>query len=314
MWPELAIVQSIVFFFAALLFFSFWLRGRPSGTGRRDQGLLFLGLAVLTWAFSAKVDALNLKVQQGVFSTVNSTFLLLALSHIDYGPSVINRLTDHGYWWKGVLLSGLVVVVADVKFSPYWDTVYSLPTILALGFAFQRSFSRRGFRLLQILSWLAIALVLFTVCLSIPGISFFGWEDHQNQFRLGYRVLLALVFLGVLVSYAYEVAEKPKAKHIKLALLGRNTTRGQVQVREIGSPDVRIRHLSTKLYDILREFVDLRLTDPDATYEWSSKRLYQLTRIRTDLGILQGQLFENVEPGRYRLAIPPENLTQNIPR
>src|SRR5262245_2635284 len=120
-----AVAQAALCFSAAWAILALYARGTPIRQGEpapaqvRDAGLLWLGLAVALWG--AVGVLLLVPIPEGaaqairtVLSSANSGCLLISASHLDYGPSLLQRASDYPRWNQAALFGSLAVALATI--------------------------------------------------------------------------------------------------------------------------------------------------------------------------------------------------------
>lgn len=329
-----AVAQAALCFSAAWAILALYVRGTPIRPGEpapqqaRDEGLLWLGLAVALWG---AVGALLLfPIPEGiaqairtVISSANSGCLLISASHLDYGPSLLQRASDYPRWKQAALIGSLAVALATIALyaqlgpesplSRLPDFALSAITLLLYGFGLFRSFHKRGFAPLAVLAALAIALQFAAQLPEIADLSALGLgEDRRWILNLVSKAIVLVTFMSLAMSWVHEVARRPSHSTVRLRFTGRRAgsrfiielAKGTLEMRETPHRDL-LALAAARVRDGDREaggwvsLLDLvgRLDDS------------RIRRVREDLkpAGLDTEIEANGQKS-YRLAIEPQHL------
>ncbi len=195
----------------------------------REKGILYLSLAVLCWFFSglATFSALTLyqenwtKVGTSVFSTLNSIFLLLMLSHLDPGDLpprvqlIIARESRQFVSWVGIFIAILYIVFLEEEFWQgfyFADLVFSSITLALLFFSFYYIFKKRVSLLVALVSWVALLVTLlahFFRAFPQNARRLLGADEEQfavwsETLKFAYKPLLIVTFFALIVSWLWQ--------------------------------------------------------------------------------------------------------------
>lgn len=195
----------------------------------REKGILYLSLAVLCWFFSGLVtfSALTLyqenwtKVGTSVFSTLNSIFLLLMLSHLDPGDLpprvqlIIARESRQFVIWVGIFIAILYIVFLEEEFWQgfyFADLVFSSITLALLFFSFYYIFKKRVSLLVALVSWVALLVTLlahFFRAFPQNARRLLGADEEQfavwsTTLKFAYKPLLIVTFFALIISWLWK--------------------------------------------------------------------------------------------------------------
>lgn len=148
-------------------------QGEPAPAPARDPGLFWLGAAVALWGVVGGLLLLPLPdcaapALRTVLSSANSACLLISASHLDYGPTWLQRASDYPRWNQAALVGSFAVALLTIvlyaalgpaaHIARLPDFLLSAITLLLYGFEVFCSFRRRGFMPLAVLAGLAVLL------------------------------------------------------------------------------------------------------------------------------------------------------------
>lgn len=195
----------------------------------KENGILFLSLAVLCWFLSGCINYLAImqenrdwvKVSTSVCSTANSVFLLLMLSHLDPVdlPPRIQTLIAKGarqfVLWVGIFIGMLYILFYSVQFWQgfyFADMVFSGVTLALLFISLGYIFKNRVSLIVAAVSWLALAITLIAHIfralpqnarhfLNINELEFLVWGA---TLMFSYKPLLIVTFFALIVSWLWK--------------------------------------------------------------------------------------------------------------
>lgn len=329
-----AVAQAALCFAVAWAILALYVRGTPIRPGEpapapaRDAGLLWLGLAVALWG--AVGGLLLLPIPEGasqtmrtVLSCANNGCLLISASHLDYGPSLLQRASDYPRWNQAALIGSFAVALATIALYAFlgpetWlsrlpDFALSSITLLLYGFGLFRSFHKRGFAPLAALAGLAVALTFVAQLPEIVDASALGLEIEQRwMLNLVSKAMVLVAFLSLAMSWVHEVAERPSHSTVRLRFTGKRA--GARYVVELAQGTLEIRE--TPHRDLLM-LAAARIRDRDVENGgWVSLLDLvgklddsRIRRMREDLkpAGLDREIEANGQKS-YRLAIEPQHL------
>ncbi len=333
----------------------------------KDQGLFWLGSAVYMWSFSAflaliptiavsLIPELNQYLEQIreygssiprlVVSTLNSSFLLLAVAFFQHAPTEFKRLQENK--WKGRIIGlGLLVTILTLilpkPFRLIPDFVFSVLTVWILGYVLSLSFKKRNFKMLRVLVFASTA-VIFGAQVSDIVLNWLGFErlpEWHFLWLITSKTMVMAAILSLPMSWAFEEwtrleleraalseevgiktslpSENLSIQDLHLNITGKRGSRGwEVLLTCRPFVDLRI-GMPTRSFGFFLLFAIKRLRGEDASGEWAQKDDTHLgfyssdpERISENLGIPYQLLFENSRDGGYRLRIPAQNLKLNL--
>ena len=333
----------------------------------KDEGLFWLGSAVYMWSFSGLLAliptiAVSLiptsnqyleqiwqygsSIPRLVVSTLNSSFLLLAVAFFKHSPSEFRKLQENK--WKGRIIGiGIVVtlltLVLPKPFRLIPDFAFSVLTVWILGYTLFLSFKKRNFTMLSALAFVSTAVIFGAQVSDI----LLNWLDFETLpewhflWLLASKTMVMSAILALPMSWAFEewsrlgteiVAlkeqrkevlpskhEEVRIKDVSITVTGKRGSRGWEVLLTCGPlVDLRI-GMPTRSFGFFLLFAIKRLRGEDVLGEWAQKDDTHLgfyssdpERISENLGIPYQLLFENSRDGGYRLRIPAENLKLNL--
>lgn len=334
-----ALAQTAICLAAGWAILSLYARGtpirpdEPTSAPVRDEGTLWLGLAVAIWGVVGLVlllplDSTTAQALRPLLSCANSGCLLISASHLDYGPELLQRARDWPHWRLAALLGSfgvaILTVVLEVWLGPtptaqIPDFALSVATLLLYGLGLFRSFTRRGFPSLAVLAAVAVVVQLtaqlpeVTDALSAVGVT----GDLRWTLNLASKGMVLVVFLSLAMSWVHELGRRPSRSAVALVFtgeqrLGRNNRRRFV-VKSAGA-DIEMRE--TPHRDLLAlAMCRIRERDrpdggwislPDLVGGLDDSRI---RRMREDLrpAGLDGAIESNFQKC-YRLGIDPDHI------
>ncbi len=278
--------QIVVCTFAFIALFAIHRRTTKNQERRqRDNGLLWLSLAILTWSFSGLIDvnyahALTLtdpvpqtsyQGLRSIFSIVNSAFILLALPQFKHIPRPIQYLIKSDGWRLTVgvsfALSAIMtlmmyldlIIPSQPNFIYFIDLLYAIFTLSFLGIILWSSFAKRGLKILAYLSALSILFTLIAQFQKLDEEIF--WSIFFNCI---FKTILIVLFFALALSWVEELAKKfiPEPTDLHLIMLKKKTPPGRYHHLGILSipPYINMHqiNLSEATYHLLATFASKR--------------------------------------------------------
>jgi len=213
---------------AALVLWRVYQRGfinySAPGAGRLrfDRGFLYLAIAVLAWGlvgvtliFVDRMGAASGRMVRTGLSIANSTALIFAAAHLDYGTRWLDWLKrdtlTREFPRVGLVFAGLVVVSVGLTallrvfgLAELVDFTISIIIITILMLGLWESFRARGFRTLP---FVAIAVLGFQVIAQVPEISpaFAAWMGEWRWIVvLNSKIMVIFLFLALAFSWMHQ--------------------------------------------------------------------------------------------------------------
>jgi hypothetical protein len=230
-------------------------QGEPAPAQARDAGLLWLGLAVAIWGVVGGLLLLPLpegaaQALRTLLSSANSACLLISASHLDYGPTLLQRASEYRRWNHAALIGSLVVALITIALyaalgpaayvARLPDFVLSAVTLLLYGFGLFRSFHRRGFAPLSLLAAVAVALQFAAQLPEIVDEAALGLSGERRWIlNLVSKSMVLIAFLSLAMSWVHEVAQRPSHSAIRLRFTGRRV--GSRYVVDLGGRTLEMR-------------------------------------------------------------------------
>lgn len=248
-----ALIQSIICAFAGLVLLFVYSKPIPTLNDDfqmvriRDQGIFWLSMAVLVWAFSNAMLLLTPEsYRYGVYakllfrifaSTINNACLLIAVAFFEYGPQdikvknvfIFRKLRSSKAWRNFVIITSCVIILItfsiylsffdDVKPSliSLWtfnlfDLLLTLFTLWLLGVSLWKSFVQRNY------FWQS-RLLLIILAYVFAANTFDAWASSQSNpadsvtalcwlLILTSKILLLLMFFSLIISWSAGVADQ----------------------------------------------------------------------------------------------------------
>ncbi len=238
---DLYIVQlGALSFFASLILFFIW-KYIHNKKKTSDHGILFISLAMFTWFLSAMLmivvtnDDINI-ILNGLFSTLNSGFLLLAFMYFDHKPIFFSRISSKSQWKNFVMLICILVFIINiasllyikitgnvtiVKWAVLPDLILSFITVVILGFSLFETFKNRKLVWVGRMSILVVLLIVSTQLIGVC--EEFGYDLFVKRKFDGYdisltalfirfiaRALLIIIFFALASSWLFELLHLPR--------------------------------------------------------------------------------------------------------
>jgi hypothetical protein len=256
-----AVAQGALCFSVSWALLALYVRGNPVRHGEpaplpaRDAGLLWFGLAVAAWGVTGALLLVPLpegpeQTLRTVLSCVNSGCLLIAASHFDYGPVLLQRASEYPRWNQLALVGSLAVALitlalyaalgpaAHIVRLP--DFALSTVTLLLCGFGLFRSFRRRGFAPLAVLAAVAICLQFAAQLPEVVDEAALGLAGERRWIlNLVSKAMVLVAFLSLAMSWFHDVAQRPSHSAIRLRFTGRRA--GSRYVVELGDRALEMR-------------------------------------------------------------------------
>lgn len=309
---------------------------------RIDKGLAYLGAAVFIWVLSGAWGWVahennwhHSMISHGVqsfFSTLNSFFLLLSLFFLDESPGFIHKNTKNVrlFSYGLVGLAALSVLFFQwfgnkdfngfqVHFIP--DFILSLFTSLLLVVSFYRVFTRRGFKVIAVISIATVVLMMYS---QLPEIFPTLHNDFTNNLmKIIAKTSLISVFLVLATNWVIQLASTPKSSEMVLKISDWSLITISVPVKGIDKVAIDFASKTTQFKNLLKFAVRRKFGAGDQQYIEVGNRgeiasQTYLTRILDNINTIadleedqcleRKDLFTFVGQGKYRLRIVPENI------
>lgn len=189
---------------------------------RYDRGFLYLAVAVLAWGlvgvaliFVDRMGAATGRMVRTGLSIANSTALIFAAAHLDYGTKWLDWLKrdtlTREFPRVGMVFVGLVIVSVALTallsvfgLAELVDFTISIIIITILMLGLWESFRARGFRTLPVV---AIAVLAFQVIAQVPEISpaFAAWLGEWRWIIvLNSKIMVIFLFLALAFSWMHQ--------------------------------------------------------------------------------------------------------------
>lgn len=191
----------------------------------RENGILYLSLAVLCWFVSGisayfaimQHDQVWVKVGNSIFSTCNSAFLLLMISHLDpddFFQKLIARGARQFITWAGTFIVLLYGWFFKEKFWQGFyiaDLVFSVITLGLLAVAFWYIFRKRVSVVVAMLSVLPLAVTGLAEIFRASPWSFSSFQLTVFERAVWgqtllflYKPLLIVIFFALVISWLWK--------------------------------------------------------------------------------------------------------------
>lgn len=235
--------QSIVLLAAAIALISIWVSTEKREIDKikdkrkgYDQGLLWFSFSFIAWSvywiwifFTGKSEDPNVGEYLRIFSsTINSSFILIAIAYLDYGPLELKwKFVKNHKIWKIVIIGlgcviGLVTVLLiknsdDLKvnslafklnFLP--DLLLSTITAILLGIYLFKTFYYREFKMTAYFTISIIAFIYFTQFLIVFK-QFVDLTSFNKEILLfSSKLPLIFIIFALSSSWIYQKKTYPK--------------------------------------------------------------------------------------------------------
>jgi len=221
---------------------------------RRDKGLLFVGLSVSVWSFSALMNIIYYHfetnewiklVSQNMFSILNSLFLILALYYFDNSPNYIynNKKSTKRILLFFILLSILSLVLALVFGGTMNSFGFRLNTIPDL-------------ILSAVLSWfLMVALFRTFHKRNLQLYLVFDLAEYRfyiDLIKVISKTTLIFIFLVLGTSWVLELAQLPQATTMKINFIAWNKIELSIPSKNIINQSVDFGKKTTQFNNLLK--------------------------------------------------------------
>ena len=295
--------QIAVCLFSFVALFSIWRHlTKNQENSDKDYGLLWLSIAVLTWAFSGVVEVLfaehlavfsNQNANFGAFnatpyeglksilSLLNSAFILLALPCFKHIPKAIRPFLKSHSWnlvvgitflFSVVMTIGIIVGVFVPKTTSWVygiDVFFALFTIFFLTLILWESFDKRNLRALAVLSACCIFFTLAAQFLKLGDTEF--WKVF---FSCVFKTTLIMLFFALTMSWVEEISRaylpKPEEMHLVFLKQKLNNHRYEHAIVLSLPPSIQTKKIvfTEKPWQLLRLFAQRRIEEKDSNGGW----------------------------------------------
>lgn len=294
--------QIVVCSFSFVALFSIWRHLNPKELrSDKDYGLLWLAIAVLTWAISGGVevyfaesyrlflldnqndtgfDFTFFEGLKSILSLLNSAFILLALPCFKHIPKLIrpflvsqswNWLVGITFLFSVVMTLGMLVGVFVPKTTSWIygiDVFFGLFTVFFLTLILWESFDKRNLRGLAVLSVACILFILAAQFLKLGDIEF--WKVF---FSCVFKTTLIMLFFALTFSWVDERSRtylpKPETLHL-LFVKRKKGTRYEYFIILTIPPNIQTHKIifTEKPYQLLQLFAKRRIEEVQKDGGW----------------------------------------------
>ena len=308
---------------------------------RIDKGLLFLSLALFTWAASGVWVLLNngnlfsqtigYSVGLNLFSVLNATFLLFALSYFYYAPKFIYQNNRNVLILimvaVGVSVSTLVLSQFDhpenaFKISAFPDLVLSAFLSFLLMISLYRTFMKQGLVLIAIIAIVVIALVFVS---QLPEV-FQALNDGviNNLIKLVSKVSLIALFMVLTTTWVIRLANMPKPDEVSIHFIDWSLVKISIPSKGIQHEIVDFKSKTTQYKNLMkfamrRKYAEGKEQCIQIGNGGELSNQSYLSRIIDNVNAIlvldtlqkleRRDLFTFIGDGSYRLRIAPENIS-----
>ena len=207
---------------------------------------------------------------RSIFSLFNSLFILCALPWFKYIPKQLEPIIKSKFWYLIIGLPFLfsllptlskMVTGNDIKLIEELDVYYALLTLGFLGFVLFASFSKRR---LQLLAYLSVVCILFTIAAQIFKLT--DSQIGQTLFSAIFKTSLIMIFFALALSWVKELAENvlPEPAHLYFRLDKQKLNSGKLQhlvhIKGMPGKEERTVSLTPALFNLLHKFADRKIS------------------------------------------------------
>lgn len=308
---------------------------------RIDKGLLFLSLALFVWAASGLWVYLNAShsfsnsigysVVLNLFSILNNTFLLLALSYFYYAPKFIYNNK------RNLLILIIIATVVSVstlilsnfentgdaiETSAIPDLVFSLFLSLLLAISLYRTFIKQG---MIVIAFISVFIMLLVFASQLPEV-FETLDDGfvNNLIKLVSKVSLIALFMVLATTWVIRLANMPRPDEVSIDFLDWSLIKISIPSKGIMNQTIDFESKTTQYKNLLKFAIRRKFGNGNEQciqvgYGGELNNQTYLSRIIDNMNVIlkleqiqkleRRDLFTFIGDGRYRLRITPENIS-----
>ncbi len=312
---------------------------------RKDKGLLYLGLAISVWSFSAflniiyyhfDVDNWLKIISQNMFSILNSLFLILALYYFDHSPNYIynNKKSIKRIIIFFVVLSLLSLVLAFTlgdTLVAYGFRLNTLPDLLLsavlswfLILTLFRTFRSKNLHHVAILSVLSVVLLFLAQLYLVFDLNDF--DLYIDWIKILSKTTLIFLFLVLGTIWVIELAQLPEAKTMKIHFTTWNQLVLTIPAKNIINKEVSFGKKTTQFNNLLKFAIRRKYASEEhmciEVYNGGEilnqtyltriiENINNILELKADDKLKRNDFFTFIGNAKYSLRFLPEHITIN---
>ncbi len=346
------LAHIIISFTGALLLLAIWYNisdrfrqvlQEDNSPKRLDKGLLYLSLAILVWvvagcwAYAGSAFGFSetqyFKTGNHLFSISNDLFLFLALCYADHAPEFIHK---HQSNTRRIVI-GIFVMAAITCLIPALPGQYNevagvrigaIPDVILSGFltfllivTFYRTFSRRGLRIVGVISVIAIVFIFVSI---LPDAFPDLYDDFtKHLIKITAKTSFIAITLVLATSWVIQLATTPKPNEMMISFMDWSLVKITIPSKKVFGATIEFGSKTTQYINLLKFAVRRKYgSEADQTIligaggeinnqTYLSRiidNINEILQLSEDQRLDRKDLFTFIGQGRYRLRIIPENI------